>query len=61
MHQLLHVVILASTLLGAGALALFLAWPLLFDSAAPPRMKAALVAAAGAGAGALLLEWRVVH
>ena len=61
MHELLHIAVLASTVLGAATLALVVLWPALFDSAMPPlarRIAAGTIVLAGA---LCLLEWRVVH
>ena len=60
-HRLLHLGILASTILGAGSLALLVLWPALFDSALP-RATQAVAGAAVVVAGLLfLVEWRLVH
>lgn len=61
MHEVLHVSILASTILGAASLALLVLWPALFDSPMPGLARG-LATGAVAGAGVLLLvEWRLVH
>ncbi len=62
-HEIWHVVVLVSTLLGAAALVLLLLAPLVFDE--PPRTLARmrvplLVALFGAGA-LLLVEWLGIH
>ena len=60
-HRLLHIGILASTVLGAGSLALLVLWPALFD-ASLPRGAQALAGVAVLVAGVLfLVEWRLVH
>ena len=62
-HELWHVAVLASTLLGAaGALVLVLA-PLLFEEtpAGLARARPLVVALVGVAAVILVLEWVMVH
>lgn len=61
MHQLLHISILVSTLLGAAGLALLVLWPLVADSQLPVATRNALIGLAALGAALLLVEWRFVH
>ncbi len=61
MHQLLHVGILASTIMGVAALALLVLWPVIFDSPLTGRTKVVLLASVGIAGFLFLLEWRVVH
>jgi hypothetical protein len=61
MHELLHIAVLASTVLGAATLALMVLWPALFDSPMPRtarRIAGGTIALAGV---LFLVEWRVVH
>ena len=60
-HKLLHIGILASTVLGAGSLALLILWPALFDSPLPKATQAVAGAAAAVAALLFLVEWRLVH
>ncbi len=61
MHQLLHVGILASTIMGVAALALLVLWSVIFDTPLIGKTKALLVASIGIAGFLFLLEWRVVH
>lgn len=61
MHEVLHVSILASTVLGAGALALLVLWPALFDGPMPPLARGLAGVAVGLAALLFLVEWRLVH
>lgn len=61
MHQLLHVGILASTIMGVAALALLVLWPVIFEAPLGRRTLGALVASIGVAGLLFLLEWRVVH
>jgi hypothetical protein len=60
-HQILHVSVLASTLIGAGGVILLLVWPLVSENPLPPATRNALVVMAIVALGLLVLEWRVVH
>jgi hypothetical protein len=60
-HQLLHVAILASTIMGVAALALLVLWPVIFETPLAGRTQAFLIASVGIAGFLLLLEWRVVH
>ena len=61
MHELLHIGILASTLLGAAGLVLLVLWPLFADQPLPAATKVVLGALIGLGAVMFLVEWRFVH
>ena len=61
MHQLLHIGVLASTILGAGSLALLVLWPALFDAPLPSATRLIALGAVALAAVLFLLEWRVVH
>ncbi|MDP9067270.1 MAG: hypothetical protein M3N53_02840 [Actinomycetota bacterium] len=61
MHQLLHIGVLASTLLGAAAAMVLLLWPLLADSPLPRAGKISLIGLFAAGALLLFIELRFVH
>ena len=61
MHEVLHVSILASTILGAASLALLVLWPALFDSAMPVLARAVATGAVVVAAVLFLVEWRLVH
>ena len=61
MHQVLHIGILASTLLGAAGLILLVLWPFVSDAPLPEVTKRALAALVVVAAGLLLFEWRYVH
>ena len=60
-HELLHVAILASTIMGAAGLALLVLWPLLFEIRPSARTVAALIAGVAVAGVLLLVEWRLVH
>lgn len=61
MHELLHIGILISVLLGAAGLVLLLPWPLFADQPLPGATKVVLFVLIGLGALFLLVEWRLVH
>ena len=61
MHELLHIGILASTLLGAAGLVLLVLWPLFGEQPLPRPTRVALGALIGLGAVMFLVEWRFVH
>ena len=61
MHELLHVSILASTILGAASLALLLLWTSLFDSPMPPLARGVALGVVGAAGALFLVEWQVIH
>lgn len=61
MHELLHIGILISSLLGAAGLVLLVAWPLFADQPLPGPTKALLGVLIGAGTLLFLVEWRWVH
>ena len=61
MHQLLHVAILTSTIMGVAALALLILWPLIFDAPPAGPTKPILIVSVGVAGVLFLLEWRVVH
>lgn len=61
MHEVLHVGILASTLLGAAGLVLLTLWPLFADQPLPGPTRLVLAALIGLGAILLIVEWRWVH
>ena len=61
MHELLHVAVLVSTILGGAGLALLALWPLVFESPTPPRTRWVAVALVAAAGLLLLMEWQLVH
>ncbi len=61
MHEVLHIGILASTLLGAAGLVLLVLWPLFADQPLPGATKLVLASLIGVGAILFMVEWRVVH
>ena len=61
MHDLLHLAILASTLLGAAGLVLLVVWPLFSETPLSPPARWALGALVATGAALLLVEWLLVH
>lgn len=61
MHEVLHLAILVSTLLGGAGLVLLLVWPLMSQSPLPGATKWALAALVALAALLLLVEWRLVH
>lgn len=61
MHQLVHIGILASTIMGVAALTLLVLWPVIFDSPLMGRSKGVLLASIGVAGILFLLEWQVVH
>lgn len=62
-HEAWHVLVLASTLLAAGGLAILALAPLVFDSPPPGlrRHRALVGGLIGLGAGVLVVEWLLVH
>ena len=63
MHELWHVVVLLSALVGAAALGILLVGPLVFDEP-PAGLTAArpfLIGSAGFAGLLIVLEWRGVH
>lgn len=62
-HEVWHVTVLASTLLGAGGLGLLLLAPLLFEETPPGLAKARplVVVLVAVAAIVLILEWLAVH
>ncbi len=61
MHDVLHIAILASTVMGGAGLALLVLWPVIFE-AAPSETTRAILLGTVATAGLLfLVEWRLVH
>jgi len=62
-HGAWHVLVLASTLLAAGGLAILALAPLVFDSPPPGlrRHRALVGVLIGVGAGILIVEWLLVH
>lgn len=61
MHELLHIAILTSTLLGAAAILLLILWPLLAEQPLGGPTRAVLWLLIGLGATLFLVEWRWVH
>lgn len=61
MHELLHLAILTSTLLGAAGLVLLVVWPLMSESPLGRPTKIALGVLVGVAVALLLIEWRYVH
>lgn len=61
MHEVLHLAILTSTLLGAAGLVLLVVWPLASDLPLPRPTKVALGVLVGLALALLLIEWRLVH
>ena len=61
MHHAFHVAILATTLIGAAGLAMFLLWPVIFDAPLPPATRRILLALVGVGLILFLVEWLLVH
>ena len=60
-HNVLHISILASTLLGAGGLVLLIIWPLVSETPLPSITRNVLAGIVALGVLLLGLEWRVVH
>jgi hypothetical protein len=60
-HQVLHVSILASTLLGAAGLVLLVIWPLVSETPLNPVTRNLLAGIAILAVVLLGLEWRVIH
>lgn len=63
LHTIWHVLLLASTLLAAAALAILLLAPLIFEGRAPglERARPLLLGLVAAALVLLALEWLVVH
>ncbi len=61
MHELLHVAILISTIVGAAGLVLLAVWPLFAESPLPAATRGGLAALVGVAAILLLVEWQFVH
>lgn len=61
LHQVLHIAILVSTLLGAAGVAFYALWPLLFDDPMPAPARRLLIAVIVVAGVLLLVEWQVVH
>ena len=61
MHEVLHVVILVATVLGAAGLTLLVVWQPLFERPLPAGTRRGLIALAALALVLLLAEWRVVH
>ena len=61
MHELLHVGVLGSTVLGAGSLALLVLWPALFEAPLPRGARILAGAAVAVASVLFLVEWQVVH
>ena len=60
-HDLLHVAVLTSTILGAAGIAVAAVWPLVSDSPLPARGRNLALGGAALAALLVLVEWRVVH
>ena len=61
MHEVLHIVILASTLVGAAALVLLVLWPVFGETPLSAVTRNALFALVVIAACFLVVEWRFVH
>ncbi len=61
MHQLLHVGILASTIMGVAAVALLALWGMIFEAPPGRGTFVVLLASIGVAGSLFFLEWRVVH
>jgi hypothetical protein len=61
MHEVLHVAILVSTILGAGGVALLVLWPLIFDHPPTPVSRNVVLVLVAGAAALLLVEWRFIH
>ena len=61
MHEVLHIGILASTLLGAAGFVLLVLWPLFADQPLPGPTRLVLAALIALGAILFFVEWRLVH
>lgn len=63
MHEVWHIVVLVSVLLGAAAALLLGALALIFDSPPPglSRARPLVLALVGVAAGLVLVEWLIVH
>jgi hypothetical protein len=61
MHEVLHVAILVSVLVGAGTVVVMLAWPLFAEAPLPPATRRALGGVGVVGLLLLLVEWGFVH
>ncbi|HET7483646.1 MAG TPA: hypothetical protein VFK89_12390 [Actinomycetota bacterium] len=60
-HQLLHIAILASTLMGGASLAMLVLWSAFFDGPLPSATRKVAIVTVVAAVLLYLLEWRVVH
>lgn len=60
-HQLLHIAILTSTLMGAAALAMLVLWETIFESPLPRGTRIVALAGVLVAAALYLVEWRIVH
>lgn len=61
MHEVLHIAVLTSVLLGAGGLVLAVLWPLVADAPLPPKTKGVLAGLIATGVLLLVAEWRLIH
>ncbi|HJR45139.1 MAG TPA: hypothetical protein VJ927_05995 [Actinomycetota bacterium] len=61
MHEILHIAILVSTLLGAAALVLLVLWPVFGETPLSGLTRNALFALVVIAACLLVVEWRFVH
>jgi hypothetical protein len=62
-HQAWHILVLASTLLGAAGAFLLLASSLVFDTPPPGMVRArpVIIGAIALAAGVVAVEWFVIH
>ncbi|MDQ3941083.1 MAG: hypothetical protein M3238_07025 [Actinomycetota bacterium] len=60
-HEVLHIAVLSSTIMGAAGLALLVLWPVIFETRPAPTTIAALVASVALAGLLFLVEWLVVH
>ena len=61
MHGVLHVAILATTVMGVAGLALLVLWPLIFEAPPTHATRALVLVAVGVAGLLFLVEWRLVH
>lgn len=61
MHELLHVAILTSTIVGAAGLVLLVVWPLVSESPLARPTKIGLAMLVTLAVALLLVEWRFLH
>jgi hypothetical protein len=61
LHQVLHIAILVSTLLGAAGVAIYVFWPILFEDPMPAPARNGLLGIVFVAVILLLVEWRIVH